>query len=465
MEKIKIDYNKIIGKIKPMNAVNNGPKIPLDPAVGQDTGNMRDYANLHIPYARTHDAALSSAYGGEHVVDIHCIFPDFDADVNDPASYDFELTDKYLQTIEAVGTKVFYRLGESIEFRLKKYAINVPKSFIKWAQICEHIIRHYNEGWANGFHMNIEYWEIWNEADGDMADSGLNRRTWMGTPEEFYELYCVAATHLKKCFPNLKIGGPAMSTIYAGSWVKDFDNTSGKWLHDFFEYITSKDERVPLDFFSWHCYGFEPGCIVESAYRADEYLKKYGYAGSESIMNEWNYVKDFSGDDWTYSLYTMNNVKGAAFVAAYMIAAHNSPVDMLMYYDAREGTGMNGLFKPLDLKPGKTYYTMKMFDALVGLGNQVATECASEDIYALSAADANSYASMISYFTNDVNAENKVVEIDVSCADVKEFDFILLSEEKDFETVKKEFSSTEHTVLYLEMKPNTVVLMQSKDID
>ncbi len=26
-----------------------------------------------------------------------------------------------------------------------------PKDFKKWAVICEHIIRHYDENWANGY--------------------------------------------------------------------------------------------------------------------------------------------------------------------------------------------------------------------------------------------------------------------------------------------------------------------------
>ena len=30
------------------------------------------------------------------------------------------------------------------------------------------VIKHYNSGWANGYHYNIKYWEIWNEPDGRM---------------------------------------------------------------------------------------------------------------------------------------------------------------------------------------------------------------------------------------------------------------------------------------------------------
>ena len=41
-----------------------------------------------------------------------------------------------------------------------------PSSFSKWADIAAHIVRHYNEGWANGQKANIKYWEIGNEPDG-----------------------------------------------------------------------------------------------------------------------------------------------------------------------------------------------------------------------------------------------------------------------------------------------------------
>lgn len=38
-----------------------------------------------------------------------------------------------------------------------------PRDHDQWADICIHIIRHYNEGWANGFHLNLDYWHIWEE--------------------------------------------------------------------------------------------------------------------------------------------------------------------------------------------------------------------------------------------------------------------------------------------------------------
>ena len=210
-------------------------------------------------------------------MDVHAIFPNFDADVNDPASYDFPITDNYLQQIIDSDTKVFYRLGTKIEHEIKKYNIHPPKDFQKWAQICEHIIMHYTEGWANGFHHDIAYWEIWNEPDLDF-EHPERQRTWTGSAEQFYEFYEIAATHLKSRFPHLKIGGPACAF-------------RKPWFDGFLEYLTRDGNRVPLDFFSWHRYTSLPEKIYERSAYVRETLDRYGYTDTESILNEWNYIQ------------------------------------------------------------------------------------------------------------------------------------------------------------------------------
>ena len=112
-------------------------------------------------------------------------------------------TDDYLKTMRAAGTEPFYRLGQSIEHWIKKYGVNPPADFDKWAAICEHIVRHYNEGWADGFEWNITYWEIWNEPDLKPAADGRPSPTWTGTPEQLYDLLSNTALRLKKDFPSL----------------------------------------------------------------------------------------------------------------------------------------------------------------------------------------------------------------------------------------------------------------------
>ena len=367
MSDICIDFSKETGKIKVMHAVNNGPHVSRG---DQCRGNQETYRAAGIPYARLHDAAFHAQYGGEHSVDIQAIFPNFDADENDPNSYDFVCTDNYISQIFEFGAKPFYRLGSKIEHYVKKFGTLPPKDYLKWAKICEHIIMHYTQGWAKGFNYDIEYWEIWNEPDLD-PDESTNKRCWGGTEKEFAEFYSVASSYLKGRFPHLKIGGPALA------WNED-------WLERFFERV--KDKEIALDFLSWHWYGTEPYKMSEKGTRIYEIAKRYGYTGFESILNEWNYVKGW-GDEFLYSIEQIIGMKGAAFTAACMCAAQANPtIDMLMYYDARP-TAMNGLWDFYTFRPLKGYYPFLMYSRLYALKKSVAYETASSDLYVTAAKD------------------------------------------------------------------------------
>ena len=87
MSTIRVDFTTSTGKVKPMHAVNNGPVYKF--AADQRITNIDHFIAAGIPYARNHDAAFCSTYGGEHTVDVHNIFKNFDADETDPASYIF----------------------------------------------------------------------------------------------------------------------------------------------------------------------------------------------------------------------------------------------------------------------------------------------------------------------------------------------------------------------------------------
>ena len=367
---ITVDPAREVGPIKILNAVNNGPSVDK-PKGDQVCGNARDYKAARFPYARLHDS-IDCCPGGAHAVDITAIFPNFDADENDPKSYDFAFTDAYLKAIEASGTKVFYRLGQTIEHGPKKYGSIPPKDFAKWARICEHVIRHYNEGWADGFKMGIEYWEIWNEPNIDFGYEKDGKwindldhvpeggsRCWGGSANQFFEFYETAAKHLKGKFPALKIGGPALCGVPV-SWFRPFLERMQK-------------NAVPLDFFSWHEYGICPDGAVRVARLVRKELDAHGFAKTESILNEWNYVRGWQ-DDFVYSLRAESgdlNLVGGAYCASMLTTLQNEPVDMLMYYDARVGAAMNGLFERTSLWPQKTYYALYAWAKLLDRGRQV----------------------------------------------------------------------------------------------
>ncbi|MBQ9997160.1 MAG: hypothetical protein IJP32_12355 [Clostridia bacterium] len=398
---VSADFSNVTGTIKPMHSVNNGP------AGIRGNSNAKYFRDAAIPFARNHDANFAPSYGAPHTVDIIAIFPDFDADENDPASYDFHLTDEYNETIMAAGTKVFYRLGNKIEHESKRYGALPPKDPHKWARICEHIIRHMNEGWADGHHYGIEYWEIWNEPD-------LHPQCWDGPEDKFFELFEIAARHLKACFPHLKIGGPAVTSV-----------NNKRFLIPFFDYITrDKYDPVPLDFFSFHRYAKTPQDVAAQAVEARRLLDEYGYADTETILNEWNYVKNWQpAEDMLYSYRVIPSLKGSAFVAGSMLACQHSPLDHLMYYDARINTGWNGLFDYLSQTPFKPYYAIKYFSRLYQLKNEVSCTADDPDVFAAAAVsgDGGEAAILLTYYRDHASIdgtrceeETKRVRIDWS---------------------------------------------------
>lgn len=413
---IKLDSNQMIQPMKPMNAVNNGPTRPRS---SQSRGNFESYSAAGFSYARTHDANLCFDYGAPHVVDVTAIFSNFDADENDPMSYDFVLTDEYIKTILESGTKVFYRLGQSIEHSKKKYGVFPPKDFHKWARICEHIILHFNEGWADGYHYGIEYWEVWNEPDLNQEDF-TKSPTWQGTKAQFFDLYEVVAKHLKSKFPHLKIGGPALA------WSRD-------WAADFLSEMQRRS--VPLDFFSWHRYDKNPRRVGEICDIFREMLNRNGYVNAESILNEWNYVRNWD-TDFVYSLQVIAGIKGAAYATAIMCVCQDKPLDMLMYYDARIGALWNGLFDIVSLRPGKTYHSYFAFHQLSLLKNEVSLECENPNIYAVAASDGDQTQLLISYYNEEDDTPDENVELRFYADRHGEMRFYLTDAEKNRELVQ-----------------------------
>ena len=386
MTNIALDFNKIAGVIKPMHAVNNGP---VGSKVRMGNSTYEYFREAGIPYARNHDAALSDAYGGEYTVDVHRIFRNFDADPTDPASYDFECTDQCVANTFFAGTKVYYRLGARIEHG-KKVGTFPPKDFHKWAVICEHIIRHYTEGWANGFTYDIVYWEIWNEPDCRNPDG--SNPCWQGTDEEFIEFFCTAIKHLKECFPHLKIGGPAFCNVNLSRPERE------RLIRGLFSAL--RERRLSLDFFSFHRYACVTEIFRSNIATARSLCDEYGFENAELHLNEWNYIRSFVGDDWTYSLHAEKGLKGASFTSAVMAVCQDSPLDMLMYYDARP-CGMNGMFDTDFLTPLKGYYPFKFFGELYRMGEFVRPEYTESPIYVTAARGEDAAGVMLTNYDED----------------------------------------------------------------
>jgi hypothetical protein len=359
---LAVDFAKSLGKIRAIHGVNNGPVM---------WGYADDVTKYHVdagfPSTRLHD----SHWPSPDVVDVPAIFPIFDADADDPKYYCFTKTDAYLAPIVKNGSRITYRLGASIENRLRnviKPGVNnhPPKDYAKWAKICINIIRHYNEGWANGYHYNIKYFEIWNEPDGI--------GTWTGTMQQYFELYAVAARAIKAHDPSLKVGGPVMGG--------PIPFATEPFL------IYCRDHKLPLDFYAWHYYTDSPSELARVAILSRAFLDKYGFKNAESHLTEWHYIMppglpdlapvDDLGNPQPQKVVAirkyfadMRGPRGAAFTATALMLLQDSPLDMANYYAA----DMNpwGMFDEWGI-PGRVYYVFVAFNQLTKTPNRVACE-------------------------------------------------------------------------------------------
>ena len=415
---IRVYPAEALGPVKPMNAVNNGPGARLGPEQrrGDFVNRVQSYRAARFPMARMHDSRGLSAPPG-HLVDINAIFPDWDADENDPASYDFEQTDWHLLATVEAGSGIMFRLGNSAYNDKYSYpAAKPPKDNMKWARVAERIIRHYNEGWGwTNPHIKFEnqykilYWEIWNEPDlGCPPDYWRNpreywqsyHRYWDAPPEKFYAFYATVAKYLKAKFPRLKIGGPSVAGL-------------PEWSDRFLAHCRAN--AVPLDFFSWHIYSKEIEPFLEKGKVMKDLLVKHGYAKTESILNEWNWNLGWKGDKMRASQETRTDresPKMAAFYAGVMSAMQESPyADMLMYYDTRLPTTFNGVFDAITLRPLKGYYPFYAWSKLSEKGVHVRSTVGGgrHGVRATAARGQDgSIAIMVSRYTFDANAVESI---------------------------------------------------------
>jgi len=376
MAKIEVDFGKAAGRIRPLHGLCNGPV-----AFGALMDVSHRYRELSVPWVRLHD----TNWPHPREVDVPQIFPDFDANPDDPASYCFGPTDDYLRSILATGARIVYRLGVSIEHYPRKRYVFAPPDFDKWARVALGIARHYTEGWADGIENAVEYWEIWNEPE-------LGDRMWSGTFEEYLDLYRAAATTFKRHNPNLKVGGFAATCAESPQ------------VEQFLAYCREHD--VPLDFYSWHYYASHPDRFVRGAAAVQRLLEKYGFGSIPTFLDEWNYLAVPWSRLWAEGEFLrrdaferMKNEEGAAFAAATLIRMQDAPVDIMNYYDGQPMTWFCGLFDYYGA-PQRTFYAFKAFNELLACPERVAASCDVPDLDVLAgrSSDGETGAALIANF-------------------------------------------------------------------
>ncbi len=329
---LSVDASKGAGPIRSFQGLNGPPS----PVMAGLPNLVEQYRDLRVDQVRTHDfmgpTEIDSRYDYREVNLVSLIpdpaqrtgvvkagnesiiFPDWNADPEKPESYRFGPTDKVIASIRESGAEVYYRIGRS-------WGANTdpPADYDKFANIVKHIAMHYNQGWANGFHENIRYWEFWNEPEG----------FWGGTPEQFYSIYEKTARALKSVDPNLKVGGDAQASPHGVS----------PWREGLLDYCAA--HQVPLDFFSWHTYAFgsaDPYDVVRLGQEVRRSLNTHGFPHAESILSEWNISYDYTLQEAA----ELQSAHNAAFVGAVLVYLQDASIDHAHFY--RGDAAWMGLF-------------------------------------------------------------------------------------------------------------------------
>jgi xylan 1,4-beta-xylosidase len=353
LRKITVDAAMTVGTLRSLQGVDGAPAPGGHKPENFTFGgwNMRQgvdastgYRLARIDLVRTHDGygpgdidskfETAQAPGGALISanrDAFTLFPNPAADPDNPASYRFKPTDDLITSIKKVGAEVLFRVGRS-----EGADPTAPPDFDRYAAIVKHLVLHYNRGWANGFHYNIRYWEVWNEPD-------LGNLFWKGTGQQYFELYRRIARAVKQADPHALVGAPAIAKPNDDTPYRDALMREARSTH------------TPLDFYSWHWYATDsndPRDFNRIARDLRMRLDGYGLTATKSFLTEWNYGLSDSPP---------TPLVRASFVTSALIYMQDAPIDAATLYRA------DNLFGPDGATPDKTG------QALIALGQMKST--------------------------------------------------------------------------------------------
>lgn len=337
---ITVDFASVTGSIKPLHGMCNGPLSP-----GTDLGGL--FAEMGVPRVRFADA------GGKQsglYVNVSSIFPDVSADEYDPLNYRFAPTDALIKAAAESGAQIVYRLGESDN----GWHYALPQNAEKFTRVCVNIIRHYNDGWADGMQLGLRHFEIWSRPD---AMQGPHNAAAFA----FYEK---AAHGIKSYDPDLQIGGMGFADY-------------GAMAREFVKFC--KKKQVPLDFISICAYGETPAAALAGAEKLSAYLQKSDMAHLPIHICEWNTqapdAKVGSPAEKQARDAQLHSLSGAVFCASTLLKMQRTEgVEAATYYDAQpEVSPVCGICDRYG-SPAKPAYAFAAFDALYRLGDEVFCE-------------------------------------------------------------------------------------------
>ena len=364
------DKTAIPSRFKPLYGVNAGPGAFWPDTKGPSYGFTdvtEQYKDIGVRTIR-----ISDFFGAGDMMNYFPIEGTSIPDPNDPNNYYWTETDKQLAKIKEGGFDVHIRLGQSWRnmaswapykgMPLEGYQLNADQPINFWPNIAKiskelqpelflEFLDHFLVQWNIPATEEV-YVEFWNEpniesintvptialpdiSDEEFLNTTFNNYEWDGTPLEFYQLYETCAKAIKKRYPNIKIGGPAIWNPEGGKGPIDAKNPfpfNQRWIHLFFDYV--KANEVPMDFICWNVYADDPEAYKTAYTSVQGHLDRIGYKETTQIITE--YAIRFDNKTTLSNGQQVSNTllaKGAAIATSLWIGFQELPNLEMTYYN------------------------------------------------------------------------------------------------------------------------------------
>lgn len=180
------------------------------------------------------------------------------------AEYNWSRLDKVVQDIIKAGAKPFLSLSYMPGVFTGGDILAEPRDWNEWSRLVQATVEHY----SGALKIDDVYYEVWNEPD-------LFGKWRMGGKKDYKNLYYYAAVGASRAqnVKNFKLGGPATTGLYRN------------WMDNFFPYILNN--KLRLDFFSWHRYDLDPMQYARDAESVDKWIEGQPYFSQvEKIISE-----------------------------------------------------------------------------------------------------------------------------------------------------------------------------------
>ncbi len=221
---------------------------------GEDLLGFMDQAGGQVAGVKTEYVRIDHIYDGFNVVQKE----------SGNLKFDWSGLDRVVDKIRTAGATPFLSLSYMPIPISKGDIVDEPLDWNEWTQVVQKTIEHFS-GEKN---VPNVYYEVWNEPD-------LFGKWTMGGSKDYKKLYLYASrgAQAARVSQTFKFGGPATTGLYRN------------WLDQFFPFIL--ENRLRLDFFSWHRYDADTGKYSEDVASVNRWIESHPYfAVTEKVISE-----------------------------------------------------------------------------------------------------------------------------------------------------------------------------------